>query len=96
VDDDTEAPLGETRLDPAGNLEHRDADLGEPELVLLDEIERQHVGARRHRRSQLQRHLCPLAGRDGPRQRCAQAVPDDGVAELVQPVRGDLHAGLAA
>ena len=68
------------------------ADLLEPESVLLDEVEGQPVGARRTRRGDRELELDLLSRCDRVRQRCPRAVPDDRVAERVEPVEGRLDA----
>ena len=68
------------------------ADLREPEPVLLDEIEREPVRARRPWRGDVQLQLDLLPRGDGVRKRRAGAVPDDRVAERIEPVEGRLHA----
>ena len=73
-------------------LERSGADLGEPEAVLLDEVEGEPVAARRPRRRDREVELDPLLGRDVVRQRGARPVPDDRVAERVEPVVGGVHA----
>lgn len=78
------------------DLEWRGADLGEPEAELLDEVEREPVAAGRLRREQTEFDLDLVAGRNCPREGGARAVPDDRVAAVVEPVVGDLDAGLAA
>ena len=61
-------------------------ELREPGPVLGDEVEREAVRAGRHRRAHVQAHRDALAGRDGLRKRGADPVPDDRVAERVEPV----------
>src|SRR5579864_3175810 len=71
-------------------LERRVAELREPEPVLLDEVDCEPVAARRDWAA----HRDLLAERrtrfDRPRERGADAVPDDRVAALVQPVVGEV------
>ena len=66
VDDDAEPALVDERQDVDLDLVGRHTDLGEPEAVLLDEIEREDVAARRTHR--LDAHLDvdrrPRAARD--------------------------------
>ena len=76
-------------------LEGRATDLREPEPVLLDEIEREPVGARRTGCGDLELQLDPLAGADGMCERRSGAVPHDRVAEPIEPVERRLHALLA-
>ncbi len=70
------------------DVERAGADLREPEPVLLDEVERQPVRARWARRGHGELELDPLAGSDGAGQVGSGAVPDDRVAERVEPVEG--------
>ncbi len=55
VHDDRESSLGDQRRDVHLDVEGDDAHLGEPEAVLLDEIEAEDVAAGRARR--VERHL---------------------------------------
>ena len=95
VDDHGQPPLVDPRPHLDRQLERRRADLGEPEAVLLDEVEGEPVGAGRLRDGELQLELGGLAGLDRMRERCAQAVPDDRVAAVVEPVVGELDARVA-
>ena len=93
VDADTEPSLADTRRDLDVDREGSAADLFEPETMLLDEVEREPVGARRSWRRHRKRDLDTLTGSDGVRQRCSRPVPDDRVAEPVEPVERGLDAG---
>ena len=95
-DNNPETPLCDSRPDLHGNIERRRANLGEPEAVLLDQIEGEDVAARRARRRYRDLDLDRLAGRDWPRKRGADPVPHDRVAKRVEPVVGKPHAGLPA
>ena len=64
---------------------------------LLDEVEREPVAARRLRRAHVTSRPRPRSpGRDRPLEGDARPVPDDRVAAVVEPVVGELHAGLPA
>ena len=89
VDPHLELADGDPRSHLDIELERSGADLGEPEAVLLDEVEGEPVAARRPRRRDREVELDPLLGRDRVRQRGARPVPDDRVAERVEPVVRD-------
>ena len=81
MDDDAEPPLAIRGVDGARNLEHRHADLREPELVLLDQVEGEHVrrpGGIGARSASVTSMRSP--GRDRMREWRARTVPDDRVA----------------
>ena len=84
--------VGDPRRHLELDVERGAADLLEPEPVLLDEVEREPVGARRARRRHGELELDPLPGGDGVGQRRSGPVPDDRVAERVEPVEGGLDA----
>ena len=96
VDDDREPPLVDPRPHVDGQLERRRADLGEPEAVLLDEVEGEPVGAGRLRDGELELELDGLAGLDRTSEGRARPVPDDRVAAVVEPVVGELDARVVA
>ena len=66
------------------------ADLGEPEALLVDEIERKLVRPRWDRASDLELAFDALT-RSGAHL-VAQTVPDDRIAALVEPVVGEVQA----
>jgi len=66
------------------------AELGEPEALLVDEIERKLVRPRRNRASELELALDALAGCGA--HLVAQTVPDDRIAAFVEPVVRDVQA----
>src|SRR5580765_535339 len=66
------------------------AELGEPEALLVDEIERKLVRPRRDRASDLEVALDALAGSGA--HLVAQTVPDDRIAALVEPVVREVQA----
>ena len=72
------------------------ADLGEPEAVLLDEVEREHVAAGRADDVDGQLDVDRRARRHRVRERGPHAVPDDRVAARVEPVVGELQPVVAA
>ena len=96
VDDDREPPLVDPRPHVDRQLERRRADLGEPEAVLLDEVEGEPVGAGRLRDGELELELDGLAGLDRMSEGRARPVPDDRVAAVVEPVVGELDARVVA
>src|SRR6476661_4921451 len=65
------------------------AELGEPEALLVDEIEREAVRAGRDRAAKVELSFDPLAGFRAHLE--AQAVPEDRVAAVVQPVVGEVE-----
>src|SRR6476661_2605009 len=65
------------------------AELGEPEAFLVDEIEREAVRAGRDRAAKVELSFDPLAGFRAHLE--AQAVPEDRVAAVVQPVVGEVE-----
>src|SRR6266852_1007081 len=77
-------------------LEGRVAELGEPEPVLLDEVDREAVAARRDRRAQRNGLSQRLARLHDLLERRAQAVPDDRVPPLVAPVVAEKETVLRA
>src|SRR6266852_5397258 len=77
-------------------LEGRVAELGEPEPVLLDEVDREAVAARRDRRAQRNGLSQRLARLHDLLERRAQAVPDDRVPPLVEPVVAEKETVLRA
>ncbi len=95
VDDDGEVAGGDPRCDVDIHLERDGTDLGEPEPVLLDEVESDPVRARRAGRGHGELELDVLAGSDGPRQGRARPVPDDRIAERIEPVERGHDAVLA-
>ena len=74
------------------------AELAEPGAVLGDEVEREAVAARRDRRADGDLELGALARARRARSGGAEAVPDDRVAALVEPVvrRGDVARATTA
>src|SRR3954462_3820949 len=66
------------------------AELGEPEALLVDEIERKLVRPRRDRASELELALDALAGSRADL--VTQTVPDDRIAALVEPVVREIEA----
>src|SRR3954447_23721944 len=66
------------------------AELGEPEALLIDEIERKLVRPRRDRASELELALDALAGSRADL--VTQTVPDDRIAALVEPVVREIQA----
>ena len=78
------------------DVARRDPHLGEPEAVLLDEVEREDVAAGRAHPVHGDVELERLARRHGVRERRAHAVPDDRVAAAVEPVVGELEPVRAA
>src|SRR6476469_331820 len=66
------------------------AELGEPEALLVDEIEGKLVRPRRDRPSDLELALDSLAGSGA--HLVAQTVPDDRIAALVEPVVREVQA----
>ena len=86
VDENRESPGGDARRDVDVDRKRRAPDLLEPEAVLLDEVERQSIRAGRPRSGDTKRELDLLAGRDRVRKRRSWPVPDDRVAEPVEPV----------
>ena len=75
VDAHAEAAFGDPRQHLDLHLERPQAELLEPEAVLLDEVERQPVAPRRARRQQRDGELDLLARGDRPGQTGAQTVP---------------------
>ena len=96
VDDHAEAPLVDERQDVDLDLVRGHADLGEPEAVLLDEVEREHVTAGRADDvdGQLDVDRRPRRHRAG--ERGPEPVPEDRVAARVEPVVGELQALVAS
>ncbi len=72
------------------------ADLREPEAMLFDEVERESVAPGRPWGEQRNVELHLRRGRDRLGEGRPDAVPDDRVAERVEPVIRDLHAVGAA
>ncbi len=95
VHHDGEASLANQRLDVELDVERRDADLGEPEPVLLDEVEAEDIATRGARRVDADVHVDRLSRRDRPRERRPQAVPPDRIPTSVEPVVRQLEAVLA-
>ena len=91
VDHDRQPPLGDPRMDLDRELERHRANLLEPEPELLDEVEREAVGPRWARCDHDRIELDRVARLDEARERSPDAVPDYGVAELVEPVVGELE-----
>ena len=91
-----ETALGDPRCHLQLDLERSAPDLPEPESVFLDEIERQPVCTRWPRSADGQLDLDPLAGGDVMRQRRSGPVPDDRVAERIEPVKRRLDAACSA
>ena len=96
VDDDREPARVDPRPHVDRQLEWRRADLGEPEAVLLDEVEGEPVGAGRLRDVELELELDGLAGLDRMSEGRSRPVPDDRVAAVVEPVVGELDARVVA
>ena len=65
------------------------AELAEPEAELVDEVEREPVAARAAAVRERELDVDLVARRDRAAEVDAQAVPDDRVAELVEPVVGE-------
>ena len=91
-----ETALGDPRRYLQLDLERSAPDLLEPESMLLDEVERQPVCTRWPRSADGELDLDPLAGGNVAWQRRAGAVPDDRVAERVEPVERRLDAVCSA
>ena len=96
VDLDRKRPLVDARANGERDVERRRAELLEPEAELLDEIEREPVRAWRPRGDDRRLELDLLAGHHHLGERDAAAVPDDRVAERIEPVVGELDALAAA
>ena len=79
-----------------GDVERLGSDLGEPEPELLDEVERKPVSARRSWREHGRLELDGLARPHDVGKRRPLPVPDDRVAERIEPVVRELHALAAA
>jgi uroporphyrinogen decarboxylase len=78
-------------------FERRIAELGEPEAVLLYEVDREPVAAGRNRAPEGELLAERLAGLDRARERRARAVPHDRVPSFVEPVIGNEQSlGVAA
>ena len=92
ADANDESPGLEPRFHGDRNLERGVADLGKPEAMLVDEVEGEHVVARRNGRYHPNGELESLARRHRVRQGRAAPVPDDRVAQGVEPVIGELDA----
>ncbi len=92
VDVNRETALGDPWRHLEHDLERSAADLLEPEPVFLDEIERQPVRTWWQRRTNGELDLDLLPGSDVVWQRRSGAVPDDRVAERVEPVERRLDA----
>ncbi len=95
VHHDGESSLADQRLDLDLDVERLDTDLGEPEAMLLDEVEAEDVATRGARRVDEDVHLDRLARRDRSWERCSQAVPPDRVPTSVEPVVRELETVLA-
>jgi hypothetical protein len=95
ADANDESPILQPRSHSDRNLERGVADLGKPEAMLVDEVEGEDVVARRNGRRHPNRKLESLARRHRVRQASAAPVPDDRVAEGVEPVIGELDAFVA-
>ena len=96
VDDDREPAGPDQRRDLDLDVVRLDPHLGEPEPVLLHEVEAEDVAARRPRGVELHVERNLLARRDRPRERRPRPVPDDRVAVGVEPMVGELQAVLSA
>ncbi len=91
---DGQRAAGDPRRDLDLQFERCRTDLREPEAMLLDEVEGEQVRPRWPWRGDGELQLDRLPGRDRVRERCAAAVPDDGVPERVEPVVGSAHPRL--
>ena len=89
---DREPPLVDPRPYVDGNIERRRAELGEPEAELLDEVECEPVAAGRTGRVKRELELDLVARLDDVGERRPAPVPDDRIAEWIEPVIGELHA----
>src|SRR5918912_1629973 len=65
------------------------AELGEPEAMLVDEVDREHVPARRNRSADARLDVAAFARRCTHRR--PQPVPVDWVAALVEPMVGEVQ-----
>ena len=90
ADDDGEPALGDERFDVDLDVECPDPHLGEPEPVLLDEVEAQDVAPGRSRRHERCGDLDRLPRRNGARERSSKPVPHDRVPARVEPVVREL------
>jgi hypothetical protein len=92
MDDHLEPPLVDPGAHLDGDVERGRAELLEPKAVLLDEVERDSIRARRARRQdgRLDFEFFPRLDHSGKGGACP--VPDDRVPERIEPVVGELHA----
>ena len=95
MDANLETTFGDPRSNVEVDREGGTADLLEPESVLLDEVERQPIRARRTRRAHCELDLDPFPGGNGVRQWRSGPVPDDRIAKRVEPVKRRLNAVLS-
>ena len=77
-------------------LEHRVAELRQPQPSVVDQVEREPITAGWDRPAHLDVGLDPLSRRDRMWQVGAEAVPDDRVAAVVEPVVCELDSDQAA
>ena len=94
-DNRSETPRRNSRPDLHLQVQRRSANFGEPEAVLLDQVEREDVAARRARRSYRNFDLDCFTRRDRPAEGSPQPVPDNRVPERIEPVVRESHAGLS-
>ena len=91
VQADGEAPLVDQRPHVDDDVERRRPELLEPEAELLDEVERQAVAPGRPGRRERRLELDRLARAHDIGEGGSRAVPDDRVAERIEPVVRELH-----
>jgi lipopolysaccharide transport system ATP-binding protein len=91
-----QAALIDARLHLDRELERRRPELLEPEAILLDEVEREAVAARRAWRDDGDLQLDGVPRLDDIRKRRTNAVPDDRVSERIEPVVCELDSVLAS
>src|SRR5258707_981702 len=75
------------------NSGHRDALAPEPRDAFLHHVPVERVGAGSARSRDLRDEIAHLAGADA-RERCAQAVPHDGLPGSVDPVVAEVHRAI--
>ena len=93
-DNRSETPIRDPRPDLDRNIERGSTNFGEPEAVLLDQVEREDIATGRSRRCHWNLDLDRLAGCYRPCKGSPQSVPDNRIPERIEPVIRQPHASL--